>query len=389
MSSIDQTIEFYQNQGALLGIGSNQIVSFTNFQASVAGEAAVDDTNNDDQWDFGETAMIDGDPASLTATGTAAFGVTISVPPLVNLTINLSSPVPVGVFEVDGTQYVRYYNADGTDADPAALLDGLTNQVISALGPLLGPVQAIIGPIAAYVENNTLLNFDLNNADGMQFTCFTLGTLILTDCGERPIETLAVGDRVLTVDHGLQPIRWIGRRTLSPDELDRAANLVPVRIAAGALGSDLPRRTLTVSPQHRCLVRSAIAERMFGAREVLVAAKHLLDLPGVSLAPASAPVTYLHLLFDRHELVCSNGLISESFYTGDQALTAVGQAARAEILALFPELASGLPTAARCPARTFLRGRVARKLVERSVRNQKPLVEPPQLTGPERQRFKV
>lgn len=389
MSSIDQTIEFYQNQGALLGIGSNQIVSFTNFQASVTGEAAVDDTNNDDQWDFGETAMIDGDPASLTATGTAAFGVTISVPPLVNLTINLSSPVPVGVFEVDGTQYLRYYNADGTDADPAALLDGLTNQVISALGPLLGPVQAIIGPIAAYVENNTLLNFDLNNADGMQFTCFTLGTLILTDCGERPIETLAVGDRVLTVDHGLQPIRWIGRRTLSPDELDRAANLVPVRIAAGALGSDLPRRTLTVSPQHRCLVRSAIAERMFGAREVLVAAKHLLDLPGVSLAPASAPVTYLHLLFDRHELVCSNGLISESFYTGDQALTAVGQAARAEILALFPELASGLPTAARCPARTFLRGRVARKLVERSVRNQKPLVEPPQLTGPERQRFKV
>lgn len=389
MSSIDQTIEFYQNQGALLGIGSNQIVSFTNFQASVAGEAAVDDTNNDDQWDFGETATINGDSASLTATGTAAFGVTISVPPLVNLTINLSSPVPVGVFEVDGTQYLRYYNADGTDADPAALLDGLTNQVISALGPLLGPVQAIIGPIAAYVENNTLLNFDLNNADGMQFTCFTLGTLILTDCGERPIETLAVGDRVLTVDHGLQPIRWIGRRTLSPDELDRAANLVPVRIAAGALGSDLPRRTLTVSPQHRCLVRSAIAERMFGAREVLVAAKHLLDLPGVSLAPASAPVTYLHLLFDRHELVCSNGLISESFYTGDQALTAVGQAARAEILALFPELASGLPTAARCPARTFLRGRVARKLVERSVRNQKPLVEPPQLTGPERQRFKV
>lgn len=44
--------------------------------------------------------------------------------------------------------------------------------------------------------------------------CFTEGTRILTERGLRPIETLARGDMVVTRDHGLQPIRWAGHRTV-------------------------------------------------------------------------------------------------------------------------------------------------------------------------------
>ena len=50
----------------------------------------------------------------------------------------------------------------------------------------------------------------------------------------------------------------------------------------GALGNGLPRRDLLVSRQHRMLVRSSIAGRMFGDKEVLVAAHHLTALPGVT-----------------------------------------------------------------------------------------------------------
>ncbi|MCY4179316.1 MAG: choice-of-anchor L domain-containing protein, partial [Litoreibacter sp.] len=40
--------------------------------------------------------------------------------------------------------------------------------------------------------------------------CFVSGTRILTDRGERRVETLTQGDMVQTYDNALQPIRWIG-----------------------------------------------------------------------------------------------------------------------------------------------------------------------------------
>ena len=103
--------------------------------------------------------------------------------------------------------------------------------------------------------------------------CFTSGTQIETPNGPRAVETLSVGDEVLTLDHGPQHIRWIGTRHLSRDDLIAKHKLLPVRIKAGALGNGLPHRDLLVSPQHRMLVRSAIAVRMFDAKEVLVPAR--------------------------------------------------------------------------------------------------------------------
>ena len=44
-------------------------------------------------------------------------------------------------------------------------------------------------------------------------------------------------------------------------------------------------------------------------------------------------VTYVHIMFDQHEVVFSDGLATESFYTGDQAMAALAPAARAEIKA--------------------------------------------------------
>lgn len=188
--------------------------------------------------------------------------------------------------------------------------------------------------------------------------CFTAGVRLATAKGQRPVEKLSVGDLVETADHGLQPIRWIGSRTL--DAVDLAANprLQPIRIRKGALGDRLPKRDLLVSPQHRMMVRSAVAQSLFGTDEVLVAAKHLTALEGVEVALDVTEITYVHLLFDRHEVVYAEGAQSESLYTGEQALRAVGEAARAEILALFPELADG----AASGARMLLNGRQGRNL---------------------------
>ncbi|MGA0616666.1 Hint domain-containing protein [Paracoccus sp. KR1-242] len=202
--------------------------------------------------------------------------------------------------------------------------------------------------------------------------CFARGTLIETPDGPVAIEDLVVGDMVVTLDNGIQPIRWIGARKLGSGALMLHANLRPIRIRAGALGDGLPVQDLVVSPQHRVLVRSRIAQRMFGTSEVLVAAKQLLDLPGVEIASDLAEVEYFHMLFERHEVVIANGAKTESFYPGGEALKSVGPAAADEILALFPELAEMDHVPA--PARVLASGRQGRRLAGRHAQNARALV---------------
>ncbi len=178
--------------------------------------------------------------------------------------------------------------------------------------------------------------------------CFTNGTLIATPYGEVPIETLEVGDRVITRDNGVQRIRWIGERRVGGDELRRMPSLRPVLIEAGALGNGLPERDLLVSPNHRMLVTGQ-ADLLYGEPEVLVAAKHLTHLPGVRQVDVES-VTYFHILFDRHEVVLSNGTWSESFRPGDVGMDALEDDQRREILALFPELAEETARVIEFPA---------------------------------------
>ncbi|GAB5445998.1 Hint domain-containing protein [Gymnodinialimonas sp.] len=201
--------------------------------------------------------------------------------------------------------------------------------------------------------------------------CFVKGTQILTATGPRPIEDLAPGDLIVTRDNGPQTLRWIGSSAQSRAALCAAPHLRPIRIATGALGKGLPTRDLLVSPQHRILVQSRIAERMFGPGGVLVPAVKLLPLPGVTrMGPA--PVTYYHLLFDRHEIVFSEGSATESLYLGPMARETLGADALAEIAALFPDLPPTMPT----PARGIPKGHRLRRLVERHGRNpQRQLIE--------------
>jgi hypothetical protein len=178
------------------------------------------------------------------------------------------------------------------------------------------------------LDDGTVLNFsEIEN-----IICFTLGTRITTPRGLVAIEALKVGDLVFTRDHGLQPIRWIGARTVPA--IDRFA---PVRIRPNVLtGQD---RDLLVSPQHRVLFNGYRAELLFGEREVLISAKHLVN--GVDVTQDEQNhVTYVHMLFDQHEIIYAEGAATESFHPGDIGFSAVGDEAREELFAIFPELRS-------------------------------------------------
>lgn len=202
--------------------------------------------------------------------------------------------------------------------------------------------------------------------------CFAQDSLIQTASGPRPVQLLRPGDMILTRDHGCQPLLWAGHRILNARALDLMPQNRPIRIAPGALGPGQPTRALTVSPQHRILLRSRIAQRMFGVPEVLVPARRLIGLPGVEVLHRAHSVTYWHLLFARHEILLSENAWSESLLPGPQALRAFGPQARAQIAALAPGL-----TARPDPARPIPPGHAQRRLVQRHLLNPaRALVEP-------------
>lgn len=195
-------------------------------------------------------------------------------------------------------------------------------------------------------ENGTVdfLDGDGNTTSSLTFTeienvipCFTPGTLIATPKGERPVEDLRPGDRVITRDNGIQEIRWTGRKAMGWKALCASPHLKPVLIRQGSLGNGLPERDMMVSPNHRVLVANDRTSLYFEEHEVLVAAKHLVNNRGVH-GIDSMGTSYIHFMFDQHEVVLSNGAWTESFQPGDYTLKGMGNAQRNEIFELFPEL---------------------------------------------------
>ncbi|MCB1335939.1 MAG: Hint domain-containing protein [Maritimibacter sp.] len=173
---------------------------------------------------------------------------------------------------------------------------------------------------------------DFATLHAMGIPCFTPGTLILTPRGEVPVETLRPGDGVVTRDNGVQIVRWVGQRRLGAAELMAHPELRPVVIRKGAFGN---RRRMRVSPQHGLLLATDAGPR-------LVRARHVAEVLGGGYGRIDRKVfgvTYVHVMFDRHELVFAEGAVTESFYPGPMALRGVDRAALGELLALFPELA--------------------------------------------------
>lgn len=167
--------------------------------------------------------------------------------------------------------------------------------------------------------------------------CFTPGTLIATTQGARMVETLKEGDKVITRDNGIQEIRWLGARKMTGIELARDPKLQPILIRKGALGNGLPQRDMMVSPNHRVLITNEKVNLYFNETEVLAAAKHLVGLEGIHKVNVVG-TTYIHFMFDQHEVVLSDGAWTESFQPGDQSLKGIGKDQREEIFTLFPEL---------------------------------------------------
>lgn len=202
--------------------------------------------------------------------------------------------------------------------------------------------------------------------------CFVQGTRILTPDGERRVEDLRVGEPVVTLDKGSVALLHLSRRELTTTHLAENPRHGPIRVPRQVFTGDAEDGDLFVSPQHRLLIRSMIAERMFGAREVLAPAAQLLGYKGIERADLSTPVAYCHLIFDHHAIVIANGIESESLYLGQNAICEFD---RVPFLALRQVLTTE-QTFQMQSAREFVFGKRLKRLLARHSKNDMPLSEP-------------
>jgi Ca2+-binding RTX toxin-like protein len=229
-------------------------------------------------------------------------------------------------------------------ADATVTSDGAGGALVSFPG---GETIRLVGIDPALISTRSALV-------SLGVPCFGTGTLILTERGEVPVEAIRAGDRVVTLDHGLQRVIWAGGRHLDRAALEAEPLLRPVLIRDGAMGN---RGDVLVSPNH------AVLADVDGA-EMLVRAKHLAEMGDARfrIAKGRREVGYHHILLERHGIVFAQGMATETMYPGPMAVAALGPVVAAEIAAAFPLLA---PVLAGVAEAVLIYGPTARPVAKR------------------------
>ncbi|MEP5153693.1 Hint domain-containing protein [Planktotalea sp.] len=249
---------------------------------------------------------------------------------------------PIFLTDPDGGGSTNYEAYALVNTDTSTVIDfydigGGTQNILASNGLAAGSTSENLPVVVGPDSTTTTLQFNQPNPDTLVYdavgpgdtglACFTKGTLIETPNGPVRIDALGVGDLVNTIDNGPSPIRWIGQTTVQG-----TGNHAPIRFEQGVLGADC---TILVSPQHRIRIQGWQCELLFGQEEILVPAIALVNGTTVKQVECDT-VTYVHIMFDTHQLVTCSGFVSESFFPAETAKTSVSGMQR-EVAELFPE----------------------------------------------------
>lgn len=262
----------------------------------------------------------------------------------------------IALTNIDTSTVLSFYSADNIPAfnATAGAASGATSDNI------LEHTDVAVGESYQWDIFGNLTFETIDGGDSV--LCVEGRSHVLTEKGERHAEDLVVGDRVWTADHGFQPIKWVGKSKLSAHDLSQYPKQQPITLSKNCLGEGFPRSDLTVSRQHRILVASPIAERMTGEFEVLVPAVKLLDIPGVAVSAPAQGVTYVHVLFECHEVIMAGGALVESLMLTNYVHS----------------VATGLKRSDQGhagPARLLVDGKKAKQLVARIIKNNRSVYD--------------
>ncbi|KHQ52305.1 Hint domain-containing protein [Mameliella alba] len=232
----------------------------------------------------------------------------------------------LGTTPPDGsTAYTNRYVTDTTMTDGA---DGASNDTTTVGDPLTwtgtaqnpvtlygfnadgDPIIAITGTLSTsyWVASNRFYDADgsvlVGPVTSGDYTyCFAAGTEIATPSGSRPVESLTIGDLVLTADGRIVPVKWLGRQALRTGIAARRAQMV--RIRAGALGDGIPHRDLTVTADHGMILDGLVVNASAMVNGDSIDFVPLSDLP--------QRFTVYHVETKAHDVILANGAPAETF----------------------------------------------------------------------------
>jgi hypothetical protein len=162
--------------------------------------------------------------------------------------------------------------------------------------------------------------------------CFLSGTRVLSTTGNKIVEDLKVGDHLVLSSGQSKPILWIGRRRFSRNASeDWRREVMPVRIARGALLPNLPTADLFVSQDHRMYLHG-----------MLIRASDLITGTSIAIIPCkeSTVLEYLHIYVgEEHEIMFAEGAPSETLLPDSSTLRAFDNSEQLQWLLQFqPQL---------------------------------------------------
>jgi hypothetical protein len=258
-ATLSQVGDTYTLDFGTVSAGQGQLVDTLNVANAVSGPA---------DWLSG-ILSASGD-AAFSDTGLGAYG---------PLSAGGTAPLAIDLNTADSGTFNQTITLSATDSNPSgydAALSGLTIEVTGTVVP-----------------------------------CFCRDTLILTDCGEVPVQDLLIGDKIATAAGMARRIKWIGRRSYSGRFVMGRKDILPICIKAGALGDNVPARDLWISPHHAMYFKDNDIDG------VLIEAKDLVN--GVSIVQAERveKLEYFHVELDTHDVIIAEGAPSESFIDDD------------------------------------------------------------------------
>lgn len=230
----------------------------------------------------------------------------------------------IGSGTIYAPTFARIIAPDGTEIDLDRIeVDGVHVGYISSAPLVPGTVYTYAW--SDTVDGEYILGHDYYATHSVP--CFDANTLISTPDGLRAASEILPGQKVLTLDHGAQPVQWRCERRV--DLRDAPDSDFPILIAQDALGGGRPAQDLIVSPQHRILLGHASQAADYAPAQVLVPAKALVGtVPGVRIMRGRLVARWVHFACKTHQIVCANGAYAESLLFGSVCYTGLLPAQR-------------------------------------------------------------
>ena len=165
------------------------------------------------------------------------------------------------------------------------------------------------GSVTLHIDDVSKYGYELSSdADGnaVYEVCFLAGSMIRTPSGDVAVETLQLGDEVLTFADGQSTVRkvtWAGKahanvRAGLPD--DEAG--YPVRILKDAIADGVPYKDMLITSEH-CL--------FFEGKFVPV--RMLVNGSSIFYDKSITSYDYYHVETEEHSVITADGMLTESY----------------------------------------------------------------------------